>query len=93
MPSPSFGGVGTIDELFEILTPQQTRKAPPMPIVLFGRDYWRRIVDFDGLVAEGMIAAEDIAPLRVYGRFGGGQEGDAAARAQGPQARSKRKTK
>jgi hypothetical protein len=55
------GGFGTMDELFEILTLQQTHKAPPMPIVLFGRDYWHRIVDFDGLVEEGMIAAEDLA--------------------------------
>lgn len=55
------GGFGTMDELFEILTLQQTRKAPPMPIVLFGRDYWRRIVDFNALVEDGMIAAEDLA--------------------------------
>jgi uncharacterized protein (TIGR00730 family) len=55
------GGFGTMDELFEILTLQQTRKAPPMPIVLFGRDYWRRVVDFDALVEDGMIAAEDLA--------------------------------
>ena len=55
------GGFGTMDELFEILTLQQTRKAPPMPIVLFGSDYWRRMVDFDALVEEGMIAAEDLA--------------------------------
>ena len=55
------GGFGTMDELFEILTLQQTRKAPPMSIVLFGRDYWHRIVDFDALVEDGMIAAEDLA--------------------------------
>jgi uncharacterized protein (TIGR00730 family) len=55
------GGFGTMDELFEILTLQQTCKAPPMPIVLFGRDYWHRIVDFAALVEEGMIAAEDLA--------------------------------
>ena len=55
------GGFGTMDELFEILTLQQMRKAPPMPIVLFGRDYWRRIIDFDALVEEGMIAAEDLS--------------------------------
>ena len=54
------GGFGTMDELFEILTLQQTRKAPPMPIVLFGRDYWRRLVDFEALVEEGMIGAEDV---------------------------------
>jgi uncharacterized protein (TIGR00730 family) len=55
------GGFGTMDELFEILTLQQTHKAPPMPIVLFDRDYWHRIVDFDALVEEGTIAAEDLA--------------------------------
>jgi hypothetical protein len=55
------GGFGTLDELFEILTLQQTRKAPSMPIVLFGRDYWHRIVEFDVLVEDGMIAAEDLA--------------------------------
>jgi uncharacterized protein (TIGR00730 family) len=54
------GGFGTMDELFEILTLRQTRKAPPMPIVLFGRDYWRRIINFDGLVEEGMITSEDL---------------------------------
>ena len=59
------GGFGTMDELFEILTLQQTRKAPPMPIVLFGRDYWHRIVDFNALVDKGMIAAEDLALFAV----------------------------
>jgi uncharacterized protein (TIGR00730 family) len=55
------GGFGTMDELFELLTLQQTQKAPPMPIVLFGRNYWHRTVDFEGLVEEGMIAAADLA--------------------------------
>jgi uncharacterized protein (TIGR00730 family) len=55
------GGFGTMDELFEILTLQQTRKAPPMPIALFGRDYWQRVVDFEGLVEDGMVAPEDLA--------------------------------
>ena len=54
------GGFGTMDELFEILTLQQTRKAPRAPVVLFGEAYWRRIVDFDALVGEGMISAEDL---------------------------------
>jgi len=54
------GGFGTLDELFEILTLQQTRKAPATPTVLFGRDYWRRIVDFDALVEEGMIEPADL---------------------------------
>jgi predicted Rossmann-fold nucleotide-binding protein len=49
-----------MDELFELLTLQQTRKAPPAPIVMFGESYWRRIVNFDALVEEGMIATADL---------------------------------
>jgi uncharacterized protein (TIGR00730 family) len=54
------GGFGTMDELFEILTLQQTGKAPPMPVVLFGRDFWQRIVDFEALVDYGTINAADL---------------------------------
>ena len=54
------GGFGTMDELFELLTLQQTRKAPPAPVVLFGETYWRKIVDFDALAEEGMISADDL---------------------------------
>jgi uncharacterized protein (TIGR00730 family) len=54
------GGFGTMDELFELLTLQQTGKAPPAPIVLFGEAYWRRIVDFEALAEEGMISAGDL---------------------------------
>jgi uncharacterized protein (TIGR00730 family) len=54
------GGFGTMDELFELLTLQQTRKAPPAPIVLFGESYWRRIVNFEALAEEGMISPEDL---------------------------------
>jgi uncharacterized protein (TIGR00730 family) len=54
------GGFGTMDELFELLTLQQTRKAPPAPVVLFGEAYWRRIVNFDALAEEGMIAPADL---------------------------------
>lgn len=53
------GGFGTMDELFELLTLQQTGKAPATPIVLFGEAYWRRVVNFDALVEEGMIAPAD----------------------------------
>jgi uncharacterized protein (TIGR00730 family) len=54
------GGFGTIDELFEILTLQQTGKAPPAPIVLFGSSYWKRMVNFDELAAERAIAPDDL---------------------------------
>jgi hypothetical protein len=53
------GGFGTFDELFETLTLVQCGKIEPMPIVLVGEAYWRRAVDMDFLVAEGMIAARD----------------------------------
>jgi uncharacterized protein (TIGR00730 family) len=54
------GGFGTIDEMFEILTLEQTRKAPPVPVVLVGRAYWREIVDFEALVRHGMIDKKDL---------------------------------
>ena len=53
------GGYGTLDELFETLTLIQTRKIAPVPVVLVGEDYWRRTVDFDFLVDEGVIDPED----------------------------------
>jgi uncharacterized protein (TIGR00730 family) len=59
------GGFGTLDELFEALTLVQTRKVNPLPIVLFGEEYWRRIIDFEGLVEEGTINKEDLG-LFVY---------------------------
>jgi len=53
------GGYGTFDELFETLTLIQTRKIQPVPVVLVGERYWRRAVDFDFLVDEGVIDPED----------------------------------
>jgi uncharacterized protein (TIGR00730 family) len=53
------GGYGTLDELFETLTLIQTKKIKPLPVILFGRDFWRRAIDFDFLVNEGVIAPED----------------------------------
>jgi len=55
------GGFGTMDELFEILTLTQTHKAPPVPIVLFDRAYWQRMVNFDALVEEEAIGPADLA--------------------------------
>ena len=53
------GGFGTFDELFEVLTLVQTRKIKPVPIVLVGKEYWRRAVDIEFLADEGVIDAED----------------------------------
>ena len=53
------GGYGTLDELFETLTLIQTRKMPPVPVVLFGREFWEKAIDLDFLVEEGTIAPED----------------------------------
>ncbi|HEB88506.1 MAG TPA: LOG family protein [Deltaproteobacteria bacterium] len=53
------GGLGTLDELFETLTLIQTRKIQPIPVILVGREYWRRVFDIDFLLDEGVIDAED----------------------------------
>jgi uncharacterized protein (TIGR00730 family) len=54
------GGYGTFDELFEALTLIQTRKVPPLPVILFGEEFWGRVVDFERLVEEGVISPEDL---------------------------------
>jgi uncharacterized protein (TIGR00730 family) len=54
------GGFGTLDELFEVITLVQTRKARQVPIVLFGSDYWKRLINFEMLVEEGVISAADL---------------------------------
>ena len=54
------GGYGTMDELFEILELSQTRKMPPVPVVLVGEQYWRRAFDPDFLAEQGMIDPEDL---------------------------------
>jgi uncharacterized protein (TIGR00730 family) len=58
------GGFGTLDELFEFLTLRQTGKARQIPIVLIDEAYWRSIINFEAIVAQGMVAAEDIALFR-----------------------------
>ncbi|MEO8022512.1 TIGR00730 family Rossman fold protein [Polaromonas sp.] len=54
------GGFGTLDELFEVMTLVQTGKAKPVPIILFGSDYWKRLVNFDVMIEEGAISPEDL---------------------------------
>lgn len=54
------GGFGTLDELFEVLTLVQCKKAKPVPIFLFGTDYWKRLLNLDVLVEEGAISPEDL---------------------------------
>ena len=54
------GGFGTFDETFELLTLIQTGKIKPMPVLMFGREFWNKVVDFDALVAEGVISPRDL---------------------------------
>src|SRR3954451_14204616 len=54
------GGYGTFDELFELLTLIQTGKVRPLPILLFGRDYWNKVVNFQAMVDEGVISPHDL---------------------------------
>jgi uncharacterized protein (TIGR00730 family) len=54
------GGFGTLDELFETLTLIQTKKIEPLPVLLFGREFWQQVINFDFLVEEGVISLEDL---------------------------------
>ncbi|MDH5538697.1 MAG: TIGR00730 family Rossman fold protein [Rhizobacter sp.] len=54
------GGFGTLDELFETMTLIQTGKCRRRPILLFGRDFWTRLINFDLLIETGMIGADDV---------------------------------
>ncbi|MHA6332787.1 LOG family protein [Qipengyuania sp. CAU 1752] len=54
------GGFGTFDEFFELLTLIQTGKMKPMPILLFGEKFWKRVVDFEAIAEEGTISRKDL---------------------------------
>ena len=58
------GGFGTMDELFETLTLVQCKKAKPVPIVLFGTDYWKKVFHPETMLEEGVIAEEDLQLFR-----------------------------
>jgi len=59
------GGYGTLDELFEVLTLSQTGKSRPMPIVLFGREFWDGLINFERLAERGLINPADVARLKM----------------------------
>ena len=54
------GGFGTLDELFEVMTLVQTRKARPVPILLFGSTFWKSLISMDVLLQEGTISPDDL---------------------------------
>jgi uncharacterized protein (TIGR00730 family) len=54
------GGFGTLDELFDALTLRQTQRMQVIPIILFGKEYWDKVLDFQFLADEGVIADEHL---------------------------------
>jgi uncharacterized protein (TIGR00730 family) len=58
------GGFGTLDELFETLTLIQTGRMAQIPVLLFGEDFWRRIVNWEALAEAGTISADDLKLFR-----------------------------
>lgn len=59
------GGFGTFDELFELLTLVQTGKVAPLPILLYGREFWNTVVNFEALADEGVIARSDLSLFHI----------------------------
>ena len=59
------GGFGTMDELFEVLTLVQTHKAKGVPIVLFGSDFWSRMLNFDVMIEYGTISPDDVKLFHI----------------------------
>ncbi len=54
------GGFGTLDELFETLTLIQTRKAERVPVILYDKAFWQRLINFEMLAEEGLISSQDL---------------------------------
>jgi uncharacterized protein (TIGR00730 family) len=60
------GGFGTLDELFEILTLAQTRKlAKRILVVIYGRQYWEKLINFQTMIDAGAISAEDLELFKI----------------------------
>ena len=62
------GGFGTFDEFFELLTLIQTGKVRPLPILLFGKEFWTRVIDFQALAEEGVISPARPRPVSLVRR-------------------------
>jgi len=58
------GGFGTLDEMFEMLTLVQCRKAKPVPIILYGSEFWHSLINFNMLADLGTISEQDLDLLR-----------------------------
>lgn len=74
------GGFGTMDELFEILTLQQTQKVTATPVVLVGKEYWNKVINFQALTESGLIEPAD---LGIFDIVDTGAEAWAALKARG----------
>ena len=58
------GGFGTLDELFEVLTLVQTVKTKAVPVILFGTEFWKKLLNVDLMIEEGTISAKDLNLFR-----------------------------
>jgi uncharacterized protein (TIGR00730 family) len=58
------GGFGTLDELFEVLTLRQVNRMQPIPVILYCREFWDRVIDFQFLADEGTIRDEHLSLMR-----------------------------
>ncbi|MDR2769381.1 MAG: TIGR00730 family Rossman fold protein [Puniceicoccales bacterium] len=60
------GGIGTLDELFEILTLMQTHKVRKFPILLFGSEFWDKVINFQILIDWGVMSPKDVELFRIF---------------------------